>query len=318
MPYEVEVDWSPAYELVQSLHTYLVHRRHAKALETDSAWVASVRERGGKELAVAVEATGGVAGGLGLLIWQCPDKSDVGKVLDWILSLSPGEVYERIMSYVPEGNPDALPAGIHAMSETARLVAMRDRMVDLLRVWDKVYFRGLDPRIVSGLAQDAEMRRAAIRSSAAEDAIEDATCGVRLDPTASRARVVLVPQYHFRPVNTYGILRDLVFFHYPVDAVPPEPGAPGPALLRLTRALSDESRLKILRYLSSGERSFTDIVKFSGLAKSTVHHHVLALRASGLARVHVPFGGGPDRYSLRPGAIERMGVSLVSYVKGEQ
>lgn len=309
MPYKVEADWSPVYELQQSLMAFLQYRRYAKVLEAGADWANSIMGRGGREIAEAIEAAGDCVGELDLLIWQCPQKDDLRKALDWIAGLSPGEVYERVIPYLAGGN-----AGV----ESAKVLAVRDHMVEFLRAWDRAYFAGVDPAVTAGLALEALKESESLRSTSPEDGVEDATGGVRLDPTSSSRRIVLVPQHHFRPVITYTVYKDLAFYHYPVDVVPPHPGAPSAALLRLTRALSDESRLKILRYLASGERGFTDVVKFSGLAKSTVHHHLLTLRASGLIRVHASLEGGPDRYSFRPEAVEKMKASLSGYVKGEQ
>ena len=337
MPYSVEVDWAPAYELETSLLTLVFYRRYAKTLDIGDRWVARVREQGGKELADALASADGLYGGLDLLVWQCPDKGTVESTLGWLSGLTAGEVYERMVPHMPDvpqnKRPSAVTSGGAGYVESleartrmrnapsgggvADLAGVRDRLVRLFMVWNRAYFQSVDPRVLAGLASDADSRRRLVGEIQPEDLIEDATCGVRLDPVNADVRVVLVPQYHLRPWNTYNVGRNLVFYHYPVDAVPPELGAPSPALLHLTRALSDENRLKMLRFLASGPRSFTEVAKFSGLAKSTVHHHMVALRAAGLVRMHVHFGGGPDRYSLRPGALETMGASLVSYLKGE-
>lgn len=49
-----------------------------------------------------------------------------------------------------------------------------------------------------------------------------------------------------------------------------------------------------------------DIVRFTRLAKSTVHHRMAALRAAGLVRVYHCRGGSVERYSRRPGALEAL------------
>jgi len=72
--------------------------------------------------------------------------------------------------------------------------------------------------------------------------------------------VLLVPQYHYRPWNLYALFAELKVYEYPVDALPTAPEDPPPALLRLTRALADENRLRILRFLAGGRRSFTEVV----------------------------------------------------------
>lgn len=61
------------------------------------------------------------------------------------------------------------------------------------------------------------------------------------------------------------------------------------------------------------ERSFTDVVRKTGLAKSTVHHHLVALRASGLVRVHHDAANAVG-YSLRAGALDDLDARLTSFL----
>jgi DNA-binding transcriptional ArsR family regulator len=147
--------------------------------------------------------------------------------------------------------------------------------------------------------------------------VEAATCGVRFVPQPGPELVLLVPQYHFRPWNVFQDYRGLRVIQYPADALPAMPGEPPPGLLRLTRALSDESRLRILRFLAMGSRSFTDVVQFMGLAKSTVHHHMVVLRAAGLVRVHDSGEKATTAYSLRPGAVDQVRDMLRAYLPQE-
>jgi len=104
-----------------------------------------------------------------------------------------------------------------------------------------------------------------------------------------------------------------VLLEYPADVLPPAAGEPPTGLLRLTRALSDPSRLRILRLLVDDRRSFSELVTMTGLAKSTVHHHMVALRAAGLVQVY-DVGGKTVTYRLRPNAADDLGNRLRSYL----
>ena len=73
--------------------------------------------------------------------------------------------------------------------------------------------------------------------------------------------------------------------------------------MRLTHALSDESRLRMLRFVADGPCTLTEVARFIGLSQPTVHHHLVQLRAAGLVRVHFAVSG-PSRYSLRPHALD--------------
>jgi DNA-binding transcriptional ArsR family regulator len=240
-----------------------------------------------------------------LLAWQCAGKRDVAGYLRWLGALSVGELYERLAPYALEGRAP-LPRD---------LGAVRDRYVRLLEAWDEQYFRLVDPAVLSGLAADAAAKGALVGTLAPEALVEAATCGVHFMPLPRPELVLLVPQHHFRPWNVFQDYRGLRVIQYPADALPPVPGEPPPGLLRLTRALSDDSRLRILRFLAAGQRGFTDVVQHMGLAKSTVHHHMVVLRAAGLVRVH-DFGDVTS-YSLRPAALDELGDKLHAFLQVE-
>lgn len=307
--YRVQVEFAPAYELVASLSAY-TKRADQKVLELGPAWVKEVRQR----LPASLTAALGKAERplhkypLDLLIWQCPDKREVAAFLRWLEGLAVGEMYERLTPYMRE-ECRGLPRD---------LGATRDRLVALLAEWDQHYFQGINPAILTGLEAEAAARRAVIPSLAPQDLVEAATEGIYLEPTPGLDVVVLVPQYHFRPWNLLWHYQGLRGFMYPADALPPAPGAPPPHLLRLTRALADESRLRILRFLAARPQSFTEVVRHSGLAKSTVHHHLVTLRAAGLIRLYLrPGHDHADTYSLRVDALETLGGWLESFLAAE-
>lgn len=48
------------------------------------------------------------------------------------------------------------------------------------------------------------------------------------------------------------------------------------------RALGDETRLRLLEVLTSGERTVADLMDATGLGQSLVSHHLRSLREAGL------------------------------------
>lgn len=295
-PGRVEVEWAPPYELLTSLQAYVSRGQH-KALDLGARWATEVK----KSLSPGLSAR--LAGFRSreadavatLMAWQSPRREEVPAFLAWLGSLSLGDLYERLSPYVPEGEP--LPGD---------LGAVRDTVVEVLDGWNEEYFGTVAEDVLTGLAAEAARRRAAIPGPASAVAfVEEVTGGVVLDPASLPDLVVLVPQYHFRPFNLYADFRGLTLIAYPAETRTPAEGEPPPDLLRLTRALGDESRLRILRHLAGGPRSFGDITSWSGLSKSTVHHHLVALRAAGLIQVHHARGGS-CRYSLRPATLDRL------------
>ncbi len=75
-----------------------------------------------------------------------------------------------------------------------------------------------------------------------------------------------------------------------------------PAVVRLHRALGDETRLRILKLLAGRDLYLTEIAQQLELSKPTIKHHLALLRAAGL--VTVVEAGSVIYYSLRRDRID--------------
>jgi DNA-binding transcriptional ArsR family regulator len=300
------VQWAPAYELLVSIAAYVSRRIHPH-LELGEGWVREVRER----LPVEFRPVLGVKHKddclLHLLLDGCPGERDVDGFLDWLAGLSPGAAYDALCNRMPRSGPQ-LPRDFPEW---------RDRMVERLRTWNDLYFRHVDPAILDALRAEVDSRRATIGSTSAREIIEHATNGLYVELDPALRCVVLVPQFHQRPYNDHDVFESGLVMLYPADVLPPAPDAPPTALLRLTRGLSDESRLRILRFLRTGPCTLTEVARFAGLSQPTVHHHLTLLRVAGLVRVHV-YMSGAARYSLRPGAVQAVARQLDTYLESDK
>jgi hypothetical protein len=72
-------------------------------------------------------------------------------------------------------------------------------------------------------------------------------------------------------------------------------------LLRYLKALADESRLRILGILASGERSVEDLAAMLELRAPTISHHLALLRAVDLVEARAD--GTTRYYRLRPQSL---------------
>jgi DNA-binding transcriptional ArsR family regulator len=307
------VEWSPAYEFLISFGCFVFRQWHP-VLEIGQAWVKQVRqsltgaylERISHKsfLADLKDADHDL---LMLLVRACPDASrqDACQFLDWLAALSPGDAYEALAPRLPESGPQ-LPRDF---------AVWRDHYVDVLGVWESAYFRTVDAAILDGLRQESHALAARLGSAPALDLVEQVTNGLCVEPTPAVQSITLGPQYHQRPYNTDFLEQGNIVILYPADVLPPDPQLPPPRLLRLTRALGDDSRLRILRFLSGGACSLTEVARFAHQSQPTVHHHLAQLRAAGL--VQVQFAPGvptPNRYCLRPHALEQLAQQLGTYL----
>jgi DNA-binding transcriptional ArsR family regulator len=145
--------------------------------------------------------------------------------------------------------------------------------------------------------------------------VERATNGIRLVPEQRIRRIVLAPSYFGRPYNSLTKVGDTQIICYPIaDSAlgAADRLAPPATTVRLYRALGDESRLRILRYLADGDRYLTEIANELELSKPTIKHHLAQLRAAGL--VTLIEQGNLTYYSLRHDRAEEAGVELRTYL----
>jgi DNA-binding transcriptional ArsR family regulator len=302
------VDWAPAYELVLSLIGFACFPKH-NLLELGDDWASDVRRRLPPELAAGLQRKN-VAAALNhkeddvllLLVRSCPGDRAPAAFVEWLAALSAGDAYEAVAQRLPDARP-RLPRDFPGW---------RDQCVRALITWQQAYFDALDPAILSGLRAAAEELGTQL-GGRPRDVVEQVTNGIYVEPTLEPLNITLVPQYHQRPYNHDAVEQGGLIICYPADVSPAPPDLPPAALMRLTRALGDESRLRMLRFLADGTRTLSEVARFTGLSQPTVHHHLVQLRAAGLVRVHMHLAGS-HRYSLRPHALAQLRDQLTNYL----
>jgi DNA-binding transcriptional ArsR family regulator len=228
--------------------------------------------------------------------------------IDWLALQEPGALYAAFAAVCPG---ERIP-------QPGDLERRREKFVKVLKALNDCYFSSVDPRILEALKADAEQKARLVSGLPGREIVELATNGLQVDDTPGLDSVRITPQYHCRPMNLIDIYgtNEMVYF-YPVET--PEDLSDGipQRLLRMGDAISDASRLKILRFLKSGPHTFTEIVGFTGLYKSTVHYHLVILRAAGLLTIHMS-GYEADNYSLRPKAIDMLASTMRSFLGVEK
>jgi DNA-binding transcriptional ArsR family regulator len=304
--YRVEVEWAPAYELVVSFQAFF-SKSEQRHLDIGPNWAKSLKRELGPEVTARLGSQGmsSLWDAMVPMLHACPDRETVDGFLSWVDSLS----VEDVRSLLPADSELCIDVSTDALSRS-----MQSTM-SALSEWNTRYFSQIDPAILSGLKQEAERRRAVVSGVDPLLAVEAATQGVFYEPRQEPAVVLLVPQWHFRPWNIFGEFDGHYLFEYPADVLPSQDSELPLSLLRLTRALGDESRLRILRLVAEQPRSFTDLVRLTGLSKSTVNHHTVMLRAAGLIAVHAS-GGKGDTYTLREQQLDTLGTTLRRYLMG--
>lgn len=301
----VEVQWSPACELLTSLRAYVV-RPDIKLLQLGRDWRAAVQGQLSNALERRLEQSD-IAEHLGwfeLLVWHCPDQTDSGVFVRWLSGLSTGDL---LGLFLPHTGPDEL-------ASVKRLLEEWDPSVDLLTSWEEAYFRSISSDILSGLDHAAAAAREIVAGAEPRALVEAYTNGLFLEPGETPDTVVIGPQYHCVPLNVVDAFAGLMIIRYPVDPIVPQDDAPPPHILRLTRALSDENRMRILLILAQHDpMNLTQVAEQVGLAISTAHHHLVVLRTAGLVRIHHRVRSA-STYSLRRTPIETLGTEVDAYL----
>jgi DNA-binding transcriptional ArsR family regulator len=157
-----------------------------------------------------------------------------------------------------------------------------------------------DTERLAGVAAGARERLAVLSPA---EAVEVIAAGYRYTPEPEAARVVVMPHLGAPGTLVLAQHREARL----IVAGPPPSDDPIPRLLRIGEALGEERRLQILALLAGG-CSVGEIVDATGLARSTVHHHIAGLRRAGLLRVEG--NARAYRYAPRAEAAAEFGRAL--------
>jgi DNA-binding transcriptional ArsR family regulator len=206
----------------------------------------------------------------------------------------------------------------HKQEWLSRLIEHSDELVGgvaaLMRAWLPMY-QEIEPRVRQIIARDVDLRAGDIATLRPAELIERTTNGIRWLSEPGVRRVVLAPSYLVRPYNFTFSGGDWRMFVYPVadEATEPhDPLAPPQGVLRLHRALGDDTRLRILRLLKDRDWYLTEIAERLELSKPTIKHHLAQLRAAGL--VTLTEEGGLSYYSLRRDRLQDATSELVRFL----
>lgn len=188
------------------------------------------------------------------------------------------------------------------------------RLADIVERFRDAVWRDLEDEAMGPIRRDVAHRQDRLASGDDPTAvIVEATNGYEPPDDAGLSRVVLLPSYWMRPWLVVGqpmnteVISTVVADEFLI--LPSE--APPPALLKLAKALSDESRLRLLRRMSSGPVSLSEATDALDVTKATAHHHLSILRQAGL--VSMRGTGRATRYALRHDPADAAKDALSSY-----
>ena len=145
-----------------------------------------------------------------------------------------------------------------------------------------------------------------------ERLVELTTNGISIEQGGYDRPILLIPTVAGRPWVIFTDTPDRLIMAYPVadEYMDADPDAPPGWLIKTYKALGDERRMRILRTLSRGPASLHDLAEELDLPKSTLHHHLMLLRAAGLVKVLI---GTEKEYALREDVVPETAAVLQAY-----
>jgi len=343
-PLIVEIEASPAYEFLMTLCAFSEVEHHAE-YEVGKEWFDDVRKKASPDLLALVEQfsfhSHEIWEHMLALVYDCPAPRDVPAFIKHIEAIDPLELRLHMMGYYirqhcrvtpPEIIFQAAQGDIEAQRKLLKTsfpddaewqrtlrwllsleqMATKNLLLESFHGWYDEVFHEQELYILPILARDVESKMALKLTHSAEQLIEMAT-GWEYVPEPGIRRVVLVPSYITRPWNSEVERHDTVIFCYPVaeESISADKNVPPARLVKLAKALADERRLRILKKLATGSYTLQEMAEDFGVAKTTLHHHMITLRSAGLVRMNL----SDKRWSLRQYMVNNVGELLNTYLK---
>lgn len=303
MNYDIEVKFEELYEFIISLHTYLCRKSHKK-IDLTSVWAEEIRGRIIPPAASRFDEAeiNGDWKITYLIILLCPVPERADLFLNWLEGLSTGDLYELLDGYINQ-----FPEN---------MTAYRSKLLYLFSDWYELYFRHLDGTVTAALREEAARQKALLALQPGETFVEDATNGLIFRPVPGQEKLLLIPQYHFQPLNVIYHYGRLTLCHYNARIYPEKGEGLSPHDMRIIRCLGEASRLKILRFLHEKPRTYSEIVRHLKLSKGITHDHISKLRSAGLIYGYLE-GETLTEYGLRVKNLSYVQEQIRHYIEKE-
>lgn len=299
---QIDIKFEPVHEFMNSLHSYICRKSHKK-IDLAPCWAQETREKLTPEFARTLDdmLVNGDWSFAYLMAFLVPEGQSVEGFLSWFGRLS---VHELIELFAANGNE----------YPEEDIEVFQKHTLSMFEQWYDQYFKHVDPDILQALDREKQARLIRMQELPAEEFIDETTNGMLFKPVEGITELLLVPQYHFQPLNIVSLYGSKLICHYNAriylgdeDLIPTHD-------LRTLRSLGEKNRLKILRFLHHGPKTFTEIVNHLKLSKGITHDHISKLRSAGVLYAHFE-GENLTEYSLRKRALVQMQERLMQYIE---
>jgi DNA-binding transcriptional ArsR family regulator len=341
----VEIDVGTGYELLLGIRMLVDTEEDATSYAAGAGWFEQARARAGADVLEAIDRYSGgheiLFGYLLALVADAPGPHTATGFLATLEDTPPDELRRallghRLTTYRGDASRELVEAA--ARGDAGAAEALLDECLDWQRA-PYAHVLSLDPaeakelllRACTGWYENvlhpderetARVLRRSARASRAlagrltpEELVDVATRGIRYVAEPGIARILLVPHLVSRPWSIFTESGDTKIVCYGVAETHVTGDAPPDPLVAAYKALGDDTRLRILHRLADGPASLHELTELLGLAKSTVHGHLLVLRTGGLVVADVSRKTG---YRLRRETLAESAALLESYLVGTE
>ena len=195
-----------------------------------------------------------------------------------------------------------------------------ERYLSALQSYHRAFFAEEQRRISDDLRIGLQRAQGLAENDSVSEMIEELSRGIHIDEYFDVSRLILAPSYWITPLIYFSKVEEdsmlIVFGARPDDAsLVPGEQVPDPILLGL-KALSDPTRLRILRYLTHENLTPAELARRLRLRAPTVTHHLRSLRLAGL--VHVTVGTKQEsRYTARMETFDELCTQIKGFMASE-
>lgn len=340
----IEIEANLAYEFLMTLCVFSRFENH-ETHEVGREWFETIQAKISPSFLAALEPFRmeheGIWEHLFGLVYECPAPRSVPAFLTYLETIESLELLLNVLGYyqrlhrrmtaptiilqAAQGNREAqksllrtsFPEDTYWQKTLCHLFTrskeeVKRELLNLLTCWYDEIFREREPQVIPIIERDAEAKRALKPIMTPEQLVEIATRGWEYVPEVGIRHILLVPSFILRPWVASSEYHSTRIFCYPVaeESLTSDSNTPPAQLLKIAKALADERRLRILRKLATGSYTLQELADSFEVAKSTMHHHVIALRSTGLVRMRM----SDKRYSLRREVVENMSQLLNAYL----
>jgi len=195
-----------------------------------------------------------------------------------------------------------------------------EKLVAALEAYIEIFFAEEEQRILPILQQELSHARMRAGSRPLPAMLEEITAGVRYGNIEELTDIILGPTFWGSPLmflEWFDDFKLIALFGARPGSMSIIPGDIVPdGLLRGMKALSDSTRLRILRYVAQEPQTAAELSRVLRLRPPTVNHHLSQLRMAGMVQVYLD-SSGERKYSARYEGFEDTQEMLNSFVRGD-